>query len=258
MLISYILIIFDSMLNGKRIAVVLPAFNAAETLENTYRDIPMDIVDTVVLVDDASKDETAEKANDLGIPNLIQHEANRGYGANQKSCYKRALELKVDIIIMLHADYQYTPKLIHAMSSMIAYDVYPVVIGSRMLGKGALKGGMPVYKYMANRFLTFFQNVLMAQKFSEYHTGYRAFSKEVFQNISIEYNSDDFVFDNQMLAQLCYRGYNVGEVSCPTKYDEGSSSINFKRSITYGIGVMKTAVLYRFAKWHIYTSKIFK
>lgn len=258
MLISYILIIFDSMLNGKRIAVVLPAFNAAETLENTYRDIPMDIVDTVVLVDDASKDETTQKAKDLGIPNLIQHEANRGYGANQKSCYKRALELEVDIIIMLHADYQYTPKLIHAMSSMIAYDVYPVVIGSRMLGKGALKGGMPFYKYMANRFLTFFQNVLMAQKFSEYHTGYRAFSKEVFQNISIECNSDDFVFDNQMLAQLCYSGYTVGEVSCPTKYDEGSSSINFKRSITYGIGVMKTAVLYRFAKWHIYTSKIFK
>ena len=155
MLISYILIIFDSMLNGKRIAVVLPAFNAAETLENTYRDIPMDIVDTVVLVDDASKDETAQKAKDLGIPNLIQHEANRGYGANQKSCYKKALELEVDIIIMLHADYQYTPKLIHAMSSMIAYDVYPVVIGSRMLGKGALKGRMPVYKYMANRFLTF-------------------------------------------------------------------------------------------------------
>ena len=258
MLISYILIIFDYMLNGKRIAVVLPAFNAAETLENTYRDIPMDIVDTVVLVDDASKDETAQKAKDLGIPNLIQHEANRGYGANQKSCYKKALELEVDIIIMLHADYQYTPKLIHAMSSMIAYNVYPVVIGSRMLGKGALNGGMPVYKYMANRFLTFFQNVLMAQKFSEYHTGYRAFSKEVFQNISIEYNSDDFVFDNQMLAQLCFSGYNVGEVSCPTKYDEGSSSINFKRSITYGIGVMKTAVLYRFAKWHIYTSKIFK
>ena len=258
MLISYILIIFDSMLNGKRIAVVLPAFNAAETLENTYRDIPMDIVDTVVFVDDASKDETAQKAKDLGIPNLIQHKANRGYGANQKSCYKKALELEVDIIIMLHADYQYTPKLIHAMSSMIAYNVYPVVIGSRMLGKGALKGGMPVYKYMANRFLTFFQNVLMAQKFSEYHTGYRAFSKEVFQNISIEYNSDDFVFDNQMLAQLCYSGYNVWEVSCPTKYDEGSSSINFKRSITYGIGVMKTAVLYRFAKWHIYTSKIFK
>jgi glycosyltransferase involved in cell wall biosynthesis len=258
MLISHILTIFDSMLNGKSIAIVLPAYNAAKTLEKTYHEIPMDIVDTVVLVDDASKDQTTQRAEELGISNLIRHEENRGYGANQKSCYAKALELEVDIIIMLHADYQYTPKLIHAMSSMIAYDVYPVVIGSRILGKGALKGGMPIYKYIANRFLTSFQNVLMAQKLSEYHTGYRAFSKEVFQEINIENNSDDFVFDNQMLAQLCFKGYSIGEVSCPTKYDERSSSINFKRSIIYGLGVMKTAVKYRLAKWRIYTSKIFK
>lgn len=258
MLISHILTIFGSMLNGKRIAIVLPAYNAAKTLEKTYHEIPMDIVDTVVLVDDASKDQTAQRAEELGISNLIRHEENRGYGANQKSCYAKALELEVDIIIMLHADYQYTPKLIHAMSSMIAYDVYPVVIGSRILGKGALKGGMPIYKYIANRFLTSFQNVLMAQKLSEYHTGYRAFSKEVFQEINIENNSDDFVFDNQMLAQLCFKGYSIGEVSCPTKYDDRSSSINFKRSIIYGLGVMKTAVKYRLAKWRIYTSKIFK
>ena len=258
MLISHILTIFGSMLNGKRIAIVLPAYNAAKTLEKTYHEIPMDIVDTVVLVDDASKDQTTQRAEELGISNLIRHEENRGYGANQKSCYAKALELEVDIIIMLHADYQYTPKLIHAMSSMIAYDVYPVVIGSRILGKGALKGGMPIYKYIANRFLTSFQNVLMAQKLSEYHTGYRAFSKEVFQEINIENNSDDFVFDNQMLAQLCFKGYSIGEVSCPTKYDERSSSINFKRSIIYGLGVMKTAVKYRLAKWRIYTSKIFK
>jgi len=258
MLISHILTIFGSMLNGKRIAIVLPAYNAAETLDKTYHEIPMDIVDTVVLVDDASKDQTAQRAEELGISNLIRHEENRGYGANQKSCYAKALELEVDIIIMLHADYQYTPKLIHAMSSMIAYDVYPVVIGSRILGKGALKGGMPIYKYIANRFLTSFQNVLMAQKLSEYHTGYRAFSKEVFQEINIENNSDDFVFDNQMLAQLCFKGYSIGEVSCPTKYDDRSSSINFKRSIIYGLGVMKTAVKYRLAKWRIYTSKIFK
>ena len=258
MLISHILTIFGSMLNGKRIAIVLPAYNAAETLDKTYHEIPMDIVDTVVLVDDASKDQTTQRAEELGISNLIRHEENRGYGANQKSCYAKALELEVDIIIMLHADYQYTPKLIHAMSSMIAYDVYPVVIGSRILGKGALKGGMPIYKYIANRFLTSFQNVLMAQKLSEYHTGYRAFSKEVFQEINIENNSDDFVFDNQMLAQLCFKGYSIGEVSCPTKYDDRSSSINFKRSIIYGLGVMKTAVKYRLAKWRIYTSKIFK
>ena len=258
MLISHILSIFGTMLNGKSITIVLPAYNAAETLEKTYHEIPRDIVDTVILVDDASKDHTTNKAKELGIEHIIRHEHNRGYGGNQKSCYAKAIELDSDIIIMLHADYQYTPKLIHAMASMIAYDVYPVVLGSRILGKGALKGGMPVYKYVANRYLTFFQNILMSQKLSEYHTGYRAFSKEVFNQISIENNSDDFVFDNQMLAQLCFKGYQIGEVTCPTKYFDDSSSINFNRSIVYGLGVMKTAMLYRLAKWRIYTSKIFK
>ncbi len=258
MLISWILTIFESMLNGKSISVVLPAYNAAETLERTYREIPLDIVDTIILVDDASMDETALKAKELGIQYLICHEHNKGYGGNQKSCYAKALELDSDIIIMLHADYQYTPKLIHALTSMIAYDVYPVVLGSRILGKGALKGGMPIYKYIANRFLTFFQNLLMGQKLSEYHTGYRGFSKEVFSQISIENNSDDFIFDNQMIAQLCFKGYRIGELSCPTQYDERSSSINFTRSVLYGIGVLRTSVLYRLAKWHIYTSKIFK
>ncbi len=258
MLISHILTIFEAMLNGKSIAVVLPAYNAAETLEKTYNEIPQDIVDAVILVDDASKDQTSMKAKELGITHLIRHEFNRGYGGNQKSCYKKALELNADIIIMLHADYQYTPKLIHAMASMIANDVYHVVIGSRILGKGAIQGGMPIYKYIANRFLTFTQNILMNQKLSEYHTGYRAFSKEVFNQISIENNSDDFVFDNQMLAQLCFKGITIGEVSCPTKYFDDSSSIGFKRSIIYGLGVMHTAMLYRFAKWGIYTSKIFK
>ncbi|HRJ40170.1 MAG TPA: glycosyltransferase family 2 protein, partial [Flavobacteriales bacterium] len=190
------------MLNGKRIIVVLPAYNASQTLERTYNEIPFDIVDDVVLVDDASKDDTSEVGRKLGIKHVIRHENNRGYGGNQKSCYNKALELGGDIIVMLHPDYQYTPKLIHAMASVIAYDVYPVTLGSRILGKGALKGGMPKYKYIANRFLTLGQNILMGQKLSEYHTGYRAFSKEVFTRINIEANSDDFVFDNQMLAQI--------------------------------------------------------
>jgi len=246
------------MLNGKNIAIVLPAYNAAETLEQTYNEIPFDIVDSVILVDDASKDNTSDKAKELGIEHVIRHESNKGYGGNQKSCYKKALELNADIIIMLHPDYQYTPKLVHAMSSVIAFDVYSVVLGSRILGKGALKGGMPIYKYIANRFLTLFQNIWMGQKLSEYHTGYRAFSKEVFDKINIENNSDDFIFDNQMLAQLCFEGYEIGEVTCPTKYFDDASSINFGRSVTYGLGVLKTSMLYRLAKWKIYTSKIFK
>jgi len=258
MLNSHILTIFAPMLNGKNIAIVLPAYNAAETLEQTYNEIPFDIVDSVILVDDASKDNTSDKAKELGIEHVIRHESNKGYGGNQKSCYKKALELNADIIIMLHPDYQYTPKLVHAMSSVIAFDVYSVVLGSRILGKGALKGGMPIYKYIANRFLTLFQNILMGQKLSEYHTGYRAFSKEVFDKINIENNSDDFIFDNQMLAQLCFKGYEIGEVTCPTKYFDDASSINFGRSVTYGLGVLKTSMLYRFAKWKIYTSKIFK
>lgn len=218
----------------------------------------MDIVDTVILVDDASKDNTSEMANKLGIEHIIRHESNTGYGGNQKSCYDKALSLNADIIIMLHPDYQYTPKLIHSISGIIAYDVYPVVLGSRILGKGALKGGMPIYKYIANRILTLFQNILMGQKLSEYHTGYRAFSKEIFEKINIHSNSDDFVFDNQMLAQICFQGYEIGEVTCPTKYFEDASSINFSRSVTYGLGVLKTSCMFRLAKWKLYTNKIFK
>lgn len=245
------------MLNGKKICIVLPAYNAAETLEMTYAEIPFDIVDEVVLVDDASKDNTSEVGRKLGIQHIVRHEQNRGYGGNQKSCYQKALSLGADIIIMLHPDYQYTPKLIHAISGVIAFDVYPVVLGSRILGKGALKGGMPKYKYVANRFLTLFQNILMSQKLSEYHSGYRAFSKEVFTKIHIEENSDDFIFDNQMLAQIFYAGYEIGEVTCPTKYFEEASSINFARSTTYGLGVLWTSVKYRLAKWKIYVSKEF-
>lgn len=246
------------MLNGKKICIVLPAYNAAETLEMTYAEIPFDIVDEVVLVDDASKDNTSDVGRKLGIQHIVRHEKNRGYGGNQKSCYDKALSLGADIIIMLHPDYQYTPKLIHAISGIIAYDVYPVVLGSRILGKGALKGGMPMYKYVANRFLTLFQNILMSQKLSEYHSGYRAFSKEIFTKINIEANSDDFVFDNQMLAQIFFAGYEIGEVTCPTKYFEEASSINFARSSTYGLGVLWTSLKYRLAKWKIYTASEFK
>ena len=249
---------FYAVLNGKKIAVVLPAYNASGTVAKTYSEIPMEIVDVVILVDDASKDNTSQVAQDVGIAHVIRHESNKGYGGNQKSCYTKALELGADIIIMLHPDYQYTPKLIHAIAGVIAYEVYPVVLGSRILGKGALKGGMPMYKYVANRVLTLFQNILMDQKLSEYHTGYRAFSKEVFEKINIHQNSDDFVFDNQMLAQICFQNFEIGEVTCPTKYFEEASSINFSRSVTYGIGVLKTAILFRLAKWKLYTNKIFK
>lgn len=249
---------FCSMLNGKKIVVVLPAYNAAQTLEMTYKEIPFDIVDDVVLVDDASKDQTSDVGRQLGIKHIIRHENNRGYGGNQKSCYNKALEIGADIIIMLHPDYQYTPKLIHAMASVIAYDVYPVTMGSRILGKGALKGGMPKYKYVANRFLTLSQNILMGQKLSEYHTGYRAFSKEIFGKINIEANDDDFVFDNQMLAQIFFAGFEIGEVTCPTKYFDEASSINFRRSVKYGLGVLKVSFQYRFTKWGMANSKIFR
>jgi glycosyltransferase involved in cell wall biosynthesis len=246
------------MLNGKKIGIVLPAYNAASTLEKTYLEIPFDIIDEVILVDDASKDNTSEIARKLGIKHIIRHEQNKGYGGNQKSCYAKALELDMDIIIMLHPDYQYTPKLIHSISGIIAYDVYPVVLASRILGNGALKGGMPLYKYVANRFLTLSQNILMGQKLSEYHSGYRAFSKEIFSKIKIEKNSDDFVFDNQMLGQIFFAGYEIGEVTCPTKYFDEASSINFKRSVQYGLGVLGVSIKYRLAKWKIYTSSIFK
>jgi glycosyltransferase involved in cell wall biosynthesis len=246
------------VIKDKKIVVVLPAYNAAKTLEMTYNEIPFDIVDDVVLVDDASKDETVEKGKQLGIKHIVKHEKNRGYGGNQKSCYAKALELDADIAIMLHPDYQYTPKLIRAMASIIANDVFPVVYASRILGKGALRGGMPIYKYIANRLLTLFQNILMGQKLSEYHTGYRAFSTEIFDKIDIEANSDDFVFDNEMSAQICYAGYDIGEVTCPTKYFEDASSINFKRSAIYGIGVIRVSLTYRLQKWGLVKSPIFK
>jgi glycosyltransferase involved in cell wall biosynthesis len=245
------------MINDKKICVVLPAYNAASTLEQTYSEIPFDIIDEIVLVDDASSDKTSEKAKELGISNVIRHEKNRGYGGNQKSCYSKALDLEADIIIMLHPDYQYTPKLIHSIASVIAYDVYPVVLASRILGKGALRGGMPKYKYIANRILTLTQNILMSQKLSEYHSGYRAFSKEVFDKIDISKNSEDFVFDNQMLAQIFYAGFEIGEVTCPTKYFKEASSINFSRSVTYGLGVLGVSLKYRLAKLGIYKSPIF-
>ena len=226
------------MLHDKKIVVVLPAYNAAKTLEKTYNEIPFDIVDDIVLVDDNSPDDTIKVAENLGIKHIIKHQKNRGYGGNQKTCYAHALSLGADVIIMLHPDYQYTPMLIPAMASIIAQDLYPVVLGSRILGKGALKGGMPMHKYIANRFLTLFQNILIGEKLSEYHTGYRAFSKEVIMALHLEANSDDFVFDNQMLSQIVYAGFSIGEVTCPTKYFAEASSINFKRSSIYGLGVL--------------------
>ena len=243
---------------GKKVVVVLPAYNAALTLEKTYAEIPFDLVDEVVLVDDASKDNTLEVAQGLGIQHLIRHEQNKGYGGNQKSCYKKALELGGDIVIMLHPDYQYTPKLLTAMISIIGNELYPVVFGSRILGKGALKGGMPLYKYVANRFLTFTQNVLMNQKLSEYHTGYRAFSGEVLRSLDFTHNSDDFVFDNEMIAQIFYKGYEIAEVTCPTKYFDEASSINFSRSMKYGFGVLRVSLLYFFTKLGIYRWKVLK
>ncbi|MBP1651927.1 MAG: glycosyltransferase family 2 protein [Bacteroidetes bacterium] len=245
------------MLNNKKIVVVLPAYNAALTLEKTYQEIPFDIVDEVVLVDDASKDDTVAVGKKLGIQHIIRHDNNKGYGGNQKSCYNKALELGADIVIMLHPDYQYTPKLIIAMSSIIANDVYPVVLGSRILGKGALKGGMPGYKYFFNRFLTLFQNLLMNEKLSEYHTGYRAFSATVLRDINYMADNDDFIFDNEMLSQIFMKGYEIGEVTCPTKYFDEASSINFKRSSIYGLGVLRVSLQHRFHKMGLIRAKIY-
>lgn len=232
------------MFNNKKVVVVMPAYNAARTLEQTYSEIPFNIVDEVILVDDASRDNTVEVAQKLGIKHVIKHQKNKGYGGNQKTCYTKALEIGADIVIMLHPDYQYTPKLITAMASIIAYDLYQVVLGSRILGKGALRGGMPLYKYISNRFLTYTQNLLINEKLSEYHTGYRAFSKEVLNKISFEKNSDDFIFDNQMLSQIFYAGYPIAEITCPTKYFDEASSINFKRSVQYGLGVLKVSCMH--------------
>lgn len=245
------------MLNGKKIVVVLPAYNAARTLEPTYKEIPFDIVDDVVLVDDNSRDDTVAVGQRLGIRHIIKHEVNKGYGGNQKSCYKKALDIGADIVIMLHPDYQYTPKLIHAVSSIIANDLYPVVLASRILGKGALKGGMPMYKYIFNRCLTLFENIMLGQKLSEYHTGYRAFSAEVIRSIDFTHNSDDFVFDNEMISQIFMNGFEIAEVTCPTKYFEEASSINFSRSMKYGRGVLRVSMVHRFHKWGLLKSKLY-
>ena len=235
------------MINGKRVTVIMPAYNAEKTLKKTYNEVPNDIVGEVILTDDASQDRTAEVSRELNIKTFV-HLTNKGYGGNQKTCYQEALQLGSDIIIMLHPDYQYTPKLITAMASMIAYDVFDAVIASRILGNKALQGGMPLYKYIANRFLTTAENLIIKQKLSEYHTGYRAFSAKVLEKIPLLENSDDFVFDNEMLLQTMYFGFSVGEVSCPAKYFDEASSISFRRSVTYGIGVMQTAVKYLMSK----------
>lgn len=245
------------MIKGKKLVVILPAYNAEKTLKKTYDEIPFDIVDDVVLVDDNSKDNTAALAREIGINHVIVHEKNTGYGGNQKSCYNKALELDADIVVMLHPDYQYTPKLIESMAHIIANDLYPVVIGSRILGKGARRGGMPLYKYIANRFLTLSQNILMGQKLSEYHTGFRMFSAEVMRDINYNINSDDFIFDNQMLAQIFYAGHEIAEITCPTKYFEEASSINFKRSSKYGLGVLGVSWKYFFNKIGLAKSDIF-
>ncbi len=237
------------MYQDKKVIVVMPAYNAARTLEKTYREIPFDLVDEVVLCDDASRDNTADLAREIGVHHVIAHEQNKGYGGNQKSLYNKALELGGDIIIMLHPDYQYTPKLIPAMVNIIGDELYSVVLGSRILGNGALKGGMPIYKYIANRLLTFVQNILVNHKLSEYHTGYRAFSREVLLSINFNKNSDDFVFDNEMLSQIIYADFPIAEVTCPTKYFEEASSINFARSVRYGLGVLRVSVYHLMQRW---------
>jgi len=245
-----------TMMNGKRVLVVLPAYNAEKTLEKTYADIPLDVVDEVLLVDDHSYDGTVSKAKRLGIK-VYLHDRNYGYGRNQKTCYREALRHQADIIVMVHPDYQYTSRLITAMASMIAFDVYDVVLGSRILGGGALKGGMPVYKYLANRFLTAFENMMLGSKLSEFHTGYRAFSKQVLETLPLNNNSDNFVFDNEMLAQIIYSRYRVGEVSCPTRYFKDASSINLTDGVVYGLGVLITAFKFRLQKLGVTQSRLF-
>ena len=244
------------MIHGKRVVVVLPAYNAERTLRRTIDAIPPGYIDRLILVDDGSSDRTAQLSQELGLRTAI-HEANRGYGANQKTCYREALEDGADVVIMLHPDYQYTPRLAVAMASLIALDQYDVVLGSRILSNGALRGGMPVYKYVSNRILTLLQNILLREKLSEYHTGYRAFSRRVLEALPLLANSDDFVFDNQMLAQALYFGFRIGEISCPARYFPEASSINFRRSVTYGLGVLKTSVQFRLSKWGWIRSPIF-
>jgi glycosyltransferase involved in cell wall biosynthesis len=245
------------MIKYKKVVVVMPAYNAETTLRRTYAEIPHDIVDAVVLVDDASQDHTVKVAKELNLHTVV-HQQNRGYGGNQKTCYKTALSLDADIVIMLHPDYQYTPLLITAMASLLAEDVFDCVLGSRILGVGALKGGMPFYKYVSNRFLTAVQNLIIHYKLSEYHTGYRGFTRQVLQSIPYELNSDNFVFDNQMLCQIIYQGYRIGEISCPTRYMDDSSSINFHNSMVYGLGVLKTSLAFRLHRWGLITSRLFE
>jgi glycosyltransferase involved in cell wall biosynthesis len=244
------------VLNAKKIIVVMPAYNAAKTLLQTYNEVPLDIVDEVLLVDDSSSDATVEMARELGLRTFL-HKQNLGYGKNQKTCYREALKRGADIVIMIHPDYQYSPKLIVSMVGMIAYGDYDVTLGSRILGVGALKGGMPIYKYIANRFLTAIQNLLLFYKLSEYHTGYRAFAREILENLPLEENSDDFLFDNEMLAQAIYFNYRIGEVSCPTKYFPDASSINFGRSVKYGLGVLVTSLKFRLQKMRLGRYRIF-
>ena len=248
------------MIDGKKIVVIMPAYNASKTLSATYAEIPFEIVDDVVLVDDSSNDDTPEAARQLGIQHVIEHPKNVGYGGNQKTCYRKALDLEADIVVMVHPDYQYTPKLIPSMAFLIAQGLYQVVLGSRILGKGALRGGMPLYKYVFNRLLTAFENVMIGAKLSEYHTGYRAFSREVLEKINFASNSDDFVFDNQMLSQVIFAGYEIGEITCPTKYFGEASSINFSRSVKYGLGVIVTSWMHLLqrlglAKFEMYQSR---
>ena len=236
------------MIGEQKVVVIMPAYNASKTLAATYAEIPFDIVDEVVLVDDCSNDKTPEVARQLGIQHIIEHPKNIGYGGNQKTCYKKALDLGADIVVMVHPDYQYTPKLIPSMSFLIAQELYQVVLGSRILGKGALRGGMPLYKYFFNRLLTAFENVMVGAKLSVYHTGYRAFSRKVLEEINFASNSDDFIFDNQVLSQVIFAGYEIGEITCPTKYFDEASSINFRRSVKYGFGVILTSWMHFFQR----------
>lgn len=244
------------MINGQRLIVVLPAYNAGRTLEQTISEIPMHIVDDLLLVDDASGDDTVEVAERLGIP-CVTHPENRGYGGNQKTCYTEALSRGADIVTMLHPDYQYSPRLIEAMAPLVASGEFDVVLGSRILGRGALQGGMPVYKYISNRFLTALENVFLGLKLSEYHTGYRTFSSNVLRTLPLHECSDDFVFDNQILAQAAMFGFRIGEISCPTRYFAEASSINFPRSVVYGAGVLRTSLAYRLHRTGLRRSRLF-
>ena len=244
------------MIHGKRVVVVLPAFNAEKTLRRTIEEVPTEFVDEMILVDDRSTDHTAEVSRALGIRTIV-HDRNRGYGANQKTCYRAALECGADVVVMLHPDYQYTPRLLTAMASLVAIGQYDLVLASRILCDGALSGGMPRYKYVANRLLTLLQNLLLGKKLSEYHTGYRAFSRELLTALPLDRNSDDFVFDNQVIAQAAFRDFRIGEISCPARYFREASSINFRRSVTYGLGCLRVSLAYRAAKWGIRRSALF-